>query len=86
MTLCVAVCSSGDVRFRSTPGVHPLGVDSAQIPVLTRGEREIPPPSLGVAPGVAEGRLSPGKGWGTLVVCFWHRRRLGIEPVLEALL
>ena len=35
---------------------------------------------------MAEGRLSPGKGWRTLVVCFRHRRRLGIEPVLEALL
>ena len=33
-----------------------------------------------------EGRLSPGKGWRTLVDCFRHRHRLGIEPVLEALL
>jgi len=65
----------------SSPFV-PLWLASPLGAAVVASRREIFPPPL----GVAKGRLSPGKGWGTLVVCLWHRRRLSVwSRLLEAL-
>lgn len=72
---------SGKQRPEST---H-WGVVSAQTPVLTREERDISSFLRG-GPRDGQGAAKPWQGVEkSLVDCFRHRRRLGMEPVLEAL-